>query len=287
MTTISFEVFPPRSVGASFDLWQTAQDLAPLDPDFYSVTCGAGSGRATHELTRDAAKALASRFSVDVMAHLTMVGQSRAEMLAAAEALRSAGVRDILALRGDATPGEPWAAHPGGFANTVEMVGALADTGAFRIRVAAYPETHPDSADTAQNIAWLKAKLDAGAEAAITQFFFDVDDFLRFRDACAAAGITAPLIPGLMPITDWDRASRFARRVGARVPDRLAQAFATAARDNRTRLLALAEGTEMAETLIREGAEHLHFYTLNQPDLTRDICTALGLRGEAQLRDVA
>ncbi|MEO0938601.1 MAG: methylenetetrahydrofolate reductase [Pseudomonadota bacterium] len=286
MTCISFEVFPPRSVDASFDLWRTGQMLAPLEPAFFSVTCGAGSGTATHALTRDASKAIARRFGAPVMAHLTMVGQSRAEVLSAAEALHAAGIRDILALRGDAAAGQDWRAHQDGFASSVDMVAALAKTGQFKIRVAAYPEAHPDSASAAQNIDWLKVKLDAGATSAITQFFFEPETFLRFRDACAAAGLTAPLIPGLMPITNWDQAARFAARVGCTPPLELARGFAAATRDGRTRLMALAHACEMAEVLIAEGVEHLHFYTLNRPELTRDICAALSL-GEVGLRDVA
>lgn len=286
MTRISFEVFPPRSVDASFDLWRTGQMLAPLEPTFFSVTCGAGSGTATHPLTRDASKALGRRFGAPVMAHLTMVGQSRADVLSAAEALHAAGIRDILALRGDAAAGQSWRAHPDGFDSSVEMVAALAKKAQFNIRVAAYPEAHPDSASAAQNIDWLKAKLDAGASGAITQFFFEPETFLRFRDACADAGITAPVIPGLMPITNWDQADRFATRVGITPPLALARGFAAAHRDGRTRLMALAHACEMAETLIAEGAEHLHFYTLNRPELTRDICAALSLGG-ARLRDVA
>ncbi|MEL7099957.1 MAG: methylenetetrahydrofolate reductase [Pseudomonadota bacterium] len=286
MTQISFEVFPPRSVDASFDLWQTSQALATLAPEFVSVTCGAGSGAATHQLTREACKALTARFGVPVAAHVTMVGQSRAEVLGAADALHAAGVRDLLALRGDAAPGQPFAAHPDGFDTTIEMVEALAGTGRFRLRVAAYPETHPESPSAAQNIDWLKAKLDAGADSAITQFFFEPETFLRFRDACTAAGIDKPIIPGLMPIANWDQAARFAARVGTRVPAELAQAFAAATRDDRTRLLALAHATEMAETLLVEGVDHLHFYTLNRPGLTRDVCAALDL-GAPGLRDVA
>jgi len=286
MTQISFEVFPPRSVDASFDLWQTGQALAGLEPEFVSVTCGAGSGAATHQLTREACKALTTRFGVPVAAHLTMVGQSRAQVLGAADALHAAGVRAILALRGDAAPGQPFAPHPDGFGTSIEMVEALAKTGRFHIRVAAYPEAHPESASAAQNIDWLKAKLDAGAQSAITQFFFEPETFLRFRDACAAAGIDKKVIPGMMPITNWGQAARFATRVGTHIPDELARAFTAATRDDRTRLMALAHATEMADTLITEGVDHLHFYTLNRLGLTRDICAALGL-GAMGLRDVA
>ena len=219
-------------------------------------------------------------------AHLTLVGQSRAEVLGAAEALYAAGVRDLLALRGDAAPGQAFAPHPDGFQSTIEMVDALSNLGRFRIRVAAYPEAHPDSQSAAQNVDWLKAKIDAGAHSAITQFFFEPNTFLYFRDACAKAGINAPLIPGLMPITTWDQAARFAARVGTDVPLELARGFAAAERDDRSRLMALAHACEMAETLTSEGVEHLHFYTLNRPGLTRDVCAALG-HADAVLRDVA
>jgi methylenetetrahydrofolate reductase (NADPH) len=274
--SVSFEVFPPRSIDASFKLWETAQALAPLAPRFFSVTYGAGG--STRDLTHDAAYTLHKTSRLPVAAHLTCVGTSRAETLAVARRFAKAGVRDIVALRGDPPEGaagfEP---HPDGFANSVELIEALAATGDFTLRVGAYPEKHPEAASQQANIDWLKAKIDAGACEAITQFFFEAETFLRFRDDCAKAGIDAPITPGILPITNWTNARKFAARCGTTVPDWLDQAFETAMRDNRHDLLAQAVCTELCSELIDEGVETLHFYTLNRPDLTREICHALGV----------
>ncbi|MGB7269631.1 MAG: methylenetetrahydrofolate reductase, partial [Albidovulum sp.] len=174
-----------------------------------------------------------------------------------------------------------------GFANSVELIEALADTGKFKIRVGAYPEAHPEAADTAADVDWLKRKIDAGATSAITQFFFEADTFFRFRDACDKAGITAPIIPGILPITSWDGAKRFAARCGTQVPNWLDEAFAHAVRDGHETLLATAIATELCDDLMQGGVEDLHFYTLNRPHLTRDICFALGIAPEVSLQNVA
>ncbi len=282
---ISFEFFPPQSVDAAFRLWDAVQDLAPMQPDFVSVTYGAGG--TTRDKTLETAAAIQQNCGLKVAAHLTCVGATEAETLSAAEAFAAAGVTEILALRGDPAPGSRFQAHPGGFASSEALVSALARTGRFKIRVAAYPEPHPDAADEGADVAWLKRKIDAGANSAITQFFFDADAFFRFRDRCAAAGITVPIIPGILPIQSWEGAKRFARRCGAKVPVKLDDAFQTAVRDGREELLALTQAVTLCDRLIRGGVEDLHFYTLNRPNLTREVVRALGIQPQAVLEKVA
>jgi methylenetetrahydrofolate reductase (NADPH) len=284
--SVSFEFFPPRSLEASFRLWDTVQSLATLDPTFVSVTYGAGG--TTRDLTRDAVKALRGSAGLNVAAHLTCVNASREETLAIAEEFAQAGVTELVALRGDPPKGEAgFTPHPDGFTDSCELIRALADTGSFKIRVGAYPEVHPEAASMQDNIDWLKRKIDAGADEAITQFFFEADTFFRFRDACAKAGITAPIIPGVLPIENWQGAKRFAQSCGATVPAWVEDAFAKAVRDGREDLLAIALATELCSNLVEGGVEHLHFYTLNRPEMTRDICIALGLRPRMELRQVA
>lgn len=288
MTTprISFEFFPPQSLDASFRLWETVQALAPIMPEFVSVTYGAGG--TTRTLTHDAVATIHRNYGLNVAAHLTCVGATKTETLAIAESYHAAGVREIVALRGDAPQGaERFVPHPLGFANSAELVNALAKTGKFRIRVGAYPEPHPDASDSAQDVTWLKRKIDAGATSAITQFFFEADTFFRFRDACAKAGITAPIIPGILPVQSWAGVRKFAARCGARVPQKLDEAFTTAARDGREDLLALAHCTALCDKLIEGGVEDLHFYTLNRPNLTREVVRALGIAPEVALEKVA
>ena len=282
---VSFEFFPPQTLDASFRLWETVQALAPMGPNFVSVTYGAGG--TTRKLTHEAVSAIHRNYGLNVAAHLTCVDATRAETLEIADAYKAAGVREIVALRGDAPRGaERFTPHPEGFANSVELVAALAAKG-FKVRVGAYPERHPDAADAQADIRWLKAKLDAGATSAITQFFFEAETFLRFRDAAARAGITAPIIPGILPIQSWEGAKRFAARCGAHVPQRLDEAFHLAARDGREELLALTQCTTLCDRLISEGCADLHFYTLNRPHLTRDVVHALGLGPEVALEKVA
>ena len=283
---ISFEFFPPSSLDASFRLWDTVQTLQPLKPDYVSVTYGAGG--TTRELTHEAVTTIGKNYGLRVAAHLTCVDASRAETLEIAEAYAEAGVTDIVALRGDAPKGaDRFVPHPEGFANSVELVAALAATGKFNIAVGAYPEPHPEAAHQQADVDWLKRKIDAGASRAITQFFFEAETFLRFRDACVAAGIDAPIVPGILPIISWDGARRFAERCNANVPPRLEEAFATAIRDGREDLLALTQCTVLCERLIQEGVEDLHFYTLNRPTMTRDVCFALGIVPEVSLQNVA
>ena len=284
--SISFEFFPPKSLEASFRLWDTVQTLAPLDPRFVSVTYGAGG--TTRELTREAVSTLHKSSGLNVAAHLTCVEPTRSETLDIADSFAAAGVHEIVALRGDPPKGagafEP---HPDGFANSCELIEALTDTGKFNIRVGAYPEKHPEAADATADVAWLKRKLDAGATEAITQFFFEPETFFRFRDACEKAGIDAPIIPGILPIENWTGVRKFAQACGTQIPAWLDDAFAKAKRDGREDLLATALATELCSELIEGGVEDLHFYTLNRPELTRDVCHALGVTPKVELRDVA
>jgi methylenetetrahydrofolate reductase (NADPH) len=283
---ISFEFFPPQGLDASFRLWETVQALAPMGPEFVSVTYGAGG--TTRKLTHEAVVAIKRNYGLKVAAHLTCVDATRSETLAIAQAYADAGITEIVALRGDAPKGAArFTPHEDGFASSVELVAALAQTGKFKIRVGAYPEPHPDAVGAGADIAHLKRKFDAGATSALTQFFFDADTFFRFRDAADKAGITAPIIPGILPVQSWEGAKRFARRCGTQVPARLDEAFTRAARDGREALYALTHCTALCERLIAGGVQDLHFYTLNRPDLTRDVVRALGITPEVALEKVA
>ncbi len=283
---VSFEFFPPKNLEGSFKLWETLGVLAPLGPEFVSVTYGAGG--TTRQLTHEAVTAIHANFGVPVAAHLTCVDATRAETLDIAESYAAAGINQIVALRGDPPKGASgFVPHPEGFASSVDLIEALARTGKFQIRVGAYPDPHPEAASLQACVDYLKRKIDAGATSAITQFFFEAETFFRFRDACAAAGITTPIIPGILPIENWTRTRRFADACGATVPVWLDEAFAAAHRDGREELLSTAVCTELCSDLIEGGVEDLHFYTLNRPELTRDVCAALGITHKVALSQVA
>ncbi|WP_347267041.1 methylenetetrahydrofolate reductase [NAD(P)H] [Paracoccus sp. (in: a-proteobacteria)] len=282
---VSFEFFPPRNLDQSFRLWDTARALAPLRPDFVSVTYGAGG--TTRQLTHEAVTALASHYGLNVAAHLTCVDATREETLQIVADYVAAGVNEIVALRGDAPQGQGrFAPHAEGFASSVELIEAIAARGDVTIRCGAYPEPHPDSADTAADVAWLRRKVDAGASSAITQFFFDADTFFRFRDACAAAGIAAPIIPGILPIQSWAGARRFAERCGTSVPAWAEAAFAAAGKAGESQL-AHDVCVRLCENLVAGGVDRLHFYTLNKPELVVKVCGALGVAPAAGLSQVA
>ncbi len=285
MPRISFEFFPPKSLAASFRLWEAVQALAPLAPQFVSVTYGAGG--TTRDLTHEAVTTIGHATGLPVAAHLTCVDATRSETLAIAHGYAEAGIDQIVALRGDMPGGGPFAPHPEGFADSCELIRALADTGKFVIRVGAYPDRHPDAAHDGADVDWLKRKIDAGATSAITQFFFEASTFLRFRDRCAAAGIAAPVIPGILPIESWSGVQKFAARCGTPVPPALNEAFEIAARDGRCDLLATTLCTELCTELLEEGVRDLHFYTLNKPALSRDVVRALGIAPEVTLAKVA
>ncbi|MCR9156500.1 MAG: methylenetetrahydrofolate reductase [NAD(P)H] [Rhodobacteraceae bacterium] len=284
--TVSFEFFPPQSLEASFRLWDTVQVLAPLQPRFVSVTYGAGG--TTRDLTREAVATLHKSSGLPVAAHLTCVNATRAETLAIAQDFAAAGVTDIVALRGDPPKGSNgFVPHPDGFASSVDLIAGLRDAGDFNIRVGAYPDTHPEAADAIADVSYLKRKFDAGASEALTQFFFEADTFFRFRDACEKAGIDKPVTPGILPIENWKGAVRFAQRCGTHIPAWVMDAFEKAERDGREDLLATAICTELCSDLIDGGVDTLHFYTLNRPELTRDVCHALGVTPKLNLQNVA
>ena len=284
--SLSFEFYPPKTLDASFRLWETVQSLAPYDPDFVSVTYGAGG--TTRKLTHEAVEAIGQNYGLNVAAHLTCVDATRAQTLDIARCYASVGVREIVALRGDPPQGSgAFLPHPGGFSDACELISALRKAGDFHIRVAAYPDCHPDAASDTADVTWLKRKVDAGAGSAITQFFFEAETFFRFRDACEKAGIDVPILPGILPIENWTGTLNFAKRCGAHVPAWLPEMFEIAIRDNRADLLATAVATELCTDLIEGGVEHLHFYTLNRPSLTHEVCTALGYASRSDLRQVA
>ena len=285
MPTVSYEFFPPKSLEASFRLWDTIHALKHTEPTFVSVTYGAGG--TTRQLTHEAVETIGAHTGINVAAHLTCVDATRAETLEIADRYAKAGVTKIVALRGDPQGDTTFSAHPDGFASSEELVAALAQTGRFEIAVGAYPDPHPEAADPDGDVTWLKRKIDAGATSAITQFFFDADTFFRFRDRCVAAGIEAPILPGILPIESWSGVQRFAARCGTPIPERVAQSFEIAERDGRTELLALAHATALCTQLLEGGVDHLHFYTLNKPGLTRDVVHALGLAPDTALAEVA
>jgi methylenetetrahydrofolate reductase (NADPH) len=283
---VSFEFFPPKSLEASFRLWETLGVLAPLDPAFVSVTYGAGG--TTRALTHDAVKTIHKNYGVPVAAHLTCVDATKAETMEIVQSYAEAGVHQIVALRGDPPKGQgSFTPHPEGFANSVELIESLAETGKFEIRVGAYPDPHPEATSMQDCVDYLKRKIDAGATSAITQFFFEADTFFRFRDACAAAGIDAPIIPGILPVNSWKGVRKFAVNCGAHIPGWVDAAYDNAIRDGREQLLSTALCTELCTELMEGGVEDLHFYTLNTPDLTRDVCAALGVTPKLELSEVA
>ena len=286
LPNVSFEFFPPKSLTGSFRLWDCVNILAPLNPSFVSVTYGAGG--TTRQLTHEAVTTIHKTSGLNVAAHLTCVDATKAETLEIANAYADSGVTDIVALRGDAPEGSgTFIAHPDGYASSIDLITGLADIEKFNIRVGAYPEKHPEAKDQATDIAFLKRKIDAGATSAITQFFFEAETFFRFRDACVKAGIDAPIIPGILPIENWAGTKNFAERCGTSIPQIVCDAFTNATRDGTTDFLATALATELCDDLLLGGVDHLHFYTLNRPELTRNVCHALGVTPKTQLQKVA
>jgi methylenetetrahydrofolate reductase (NADPH) len=275
---VSFEFFPPSDATMEQTLWASLQRLAPLGPRFVSVTYGADG--STRERTHNVVTRILRETALTAAPHLTCVGAPRGEILDIARSYRDAGVRHIVALRGDAPAGEGgYRPHPDGFAYAVDLVRGLRSVGDFEISVAAYPETHPEAPDAQFDLDNLRAKIDAGATRAITQFFFDPDVYLRFRDRCAAAGIRARIVPGILPITRFPHMLKFARRCGATVPDWLVQRFDGLDDDAETRrMIAASVAIEQVRRLQEHGVDEFHFYTLNRAELTYAICHALGVR---------
>ena len=279
--TVSFEFFPPNDAAMEQTLWASIQRLAPLAPRFVSVTYGADG--STRERTHNVVTRVLRETALTPAPHLTCVGAPRGEILDIARGYWDAGVRHIVALRGDAPAGQAgYTPHPDGFAYAVDLVKGLRSVGDFDISVAAYPEVHPEAPGAKFDLDNLRAKLDAGATRAITQFFFDTDAFLRFRDQCAAAGIGAPIVPGILPITRFPQMLRFAKRCGASVPEWLAHRFDGLDDDPETRrMIAASFAIEQVRRLQEHGVQEFHFYTLNRAELTYAICHALGVRAPA------
>lgn len=275
---VSFEFFPPADAAMETTLWQSVQRLAPLSPHFVSVTYGADGS------TRDRTHQLVSRIQHETQLtgapHLTCVGATREEVLEVARQYWREGIRHIVALRGDAPQGATqYEPHPDGYAYASDLVAGLRSVADFDISVAAYPETHPEAPSAEADLDNLRKKIDAGASRAITQFFFDTDDYLRFRDRCVAAGIHVSIVPGILPITRFPQVTRFAARCGAKIPNWLAERFAGLDDDAETRrLIAANVAIEQVSRLRHHGVDEFHFYTLNRAELTYAICHALGLR---------
>ena len=274
---VSFEFFPPATPEATLRLWRSVERLAPLGPKFVSVTYGAGG--TTRDRTLAAIMTIRDRARLDVAGHLTCVGASRRETLDVAKSYAKLGARRIVALRGDPPKGaDRFEPHPEGFRNGAELVAGLRAAGHRQISVAAYPEKHPDSADLKADMDNLKRKLDAGADSAITQFFFDNEDYFRFLDAAEKAGIDAPIYPGILPVENFRKMCNFAAKCQATVPAWMHKAYENADELGATELLSTSICAEQCDELIGQGVTHLHFYTLNNPDLPYSVCRALGVQ---------
>ncbi|ONG52340.1 methylenetetrahydrofolate reductase [NAD(P)H] [Pseudoroseomonas deserti] len=277
---LSFEFFPPRTEALDQQLWSCIERLAPLRPRFVSVTYGAGG--TTQERTHATVARLARETDLVPAAHLTCVGATREAIDDVARGYWEAGVRHIVALRGDAAPGTDYAPHPGGYAYASDLVAGLKRIGDFEISVAAYPEVHPGASSPEADLDNLKRKLDAGATRAITQYFFDTGTYLRFLDRCLAAGITAPIVPGIMPVSNFANAKKFSAMCGTSVPAWLAELFeGTDDAPEIRRIVASIVAAEQVRTLQANGIDEFHFYTLNRPELTLAIAHVLGVRAPA------
>lgn len=278
---VSFEFFPPKSDAAEANLWSAIRRLEPLNPAFVSVTYGAGG--STRERTHRTVQRIISETTLRPAAHLTCVEASRAEVDEVIEGYKAIGVDHIVALRGDppgaAGIGGAYTPRADGYANATELTAALNRIGGFEVTVGAYPEKHPESPSIDHDIEVLKAKVDAGATRAVTQFFFDIEAFLRFRDRVRAAGVTIPLIPGVMPVSNFAGLKRMTAACGAALPDWLAGHFDGLDDDPETRkLLAASIAAETCARLQEEGFSDFHFYTLNRAELVYAICRVLGVR---------
>jgi methylenetetrahydrofolate reductase (NADPH) len=275
---VSFEVFPPTDPEMQVTLWNSVRRLSLLAPRFVSVTYGADG--STRDRTLEVVQRLMADTSLTVAPHVTSIGSSREEILGLARLYWKRGIRHLVALRGDAPSSNVGMTAPvDTFRWGLDLVRGLRSVADFDISVAAYPETHPQATSAKDDLDNLRAKIDAGATRAITQFFFDNGAYLRFRDACAAAGITAPIVPGILPINRFPQVQRFARRCGATIPAWLSNRFEGLDDDDETRrLLGAAVAVEQVEHLQRHGVREFHFYTLNRADLPYAVCHALGIR---------
>jgi methylenetetrahydrofolate reductase (NADPH) len=274
---LSFEFFPPRTDALEQQLWSCIRRLEPLAPRFVSVTYGAGG--STQARTHATVTRILRETTLTPAAHLTCVGASRGEVDDVARAYWDSGVRHIVALRGDPPAGGSYECHPQGYAYAVDLVAGLRRIADFEISVAAYPETHPTAASAEADLDNLKRKLDAGATRAITQYFFEAGTFLRFLDRCLAAGITAPIVPGIMPVSNYAQAARFSAMCGASVPPWLGHLFEGLDDDPETRrMVGTVVAAEQVRVLQASGIDEFHFYTLNRSDLVYAIAHILGVR---------
>jgi len=275
---VSFEFFPPNTSAMEETLWNSIERLSVLRPRFVSVTYGADG--STRERTHAAVARILAETDLTAAPHLTCIGASRGEIDDIARQYWDMGVRHLVALRGDLPrDGEKYLPHPDGYAYGSDLVAGLKKVADFDISVAAYPEVHPEAPSPLFDLDNLKRKLDAGASRAITQFFFDVELYLRFRDLCATAGIDSTIVPGILPITRFPQLTRFAEQCGASVPDWLTRRFDGLEDDAETRqLIAASVAIEQVRLLEEQGIEEFHFYTLNRSELTFAICHALGVR---------
>jgi len=279
---VSFEFFPPKTPEMEGTLWASIERLAPLNPSFVSVTYGAGG--STRERTHNTVARLVRETGLRPAAHLTCVAATRAEVDDVVRAYWDAGVRHIVALRGDpvAGLGAPYEPHPGGYDQTCDLVAGIKRIGGFEVSVSAYPEKHPEASSMDADIDALKAKVDAGADRAITQFFFDNDLYFRYLDRVRSRGIDIPIVPGILPVQNFKQAANFAAKTGASVPDWLAARFEGLEGDVETRkLIAAAVAAEQVIDLVDRGVTDFHFYTMNRADLVYAICHLLGLRGQS------
>jgi methylenetetrahydrofolate reductase (NADPH) len=284
---VSFEFFPPKSEKMEEQLWGAIRALEPLGPRFVSVTYGAGG--STRERTHATVARIQRETSMAAAAHLTCVEATRAEIDQVAEEYWAAGVRHIVALRGDPpTAGAKYATHPGGYENAADLVAGLKRLHPFEVSVAAYPECHPDSPDDTHDLDNLKRKIDGGASRAITQFFHEPETFFRYRDRVAAAGIKAEIVPGIMPVTNFAAVVRMSAMCGTAVPDWLARLFdGLEDRPEARQLVAATLAAELCRKLYAGGVRQFHFYTLNRAELAYAICHLLGVRAKATAIEAA
>ena len=284
---VSFEFFPPKTDKMDQSLWEAIRTLEPLAPEFVSVTYGAGG--STRERTHATVARISRETAIPAAAHLTCVEATRGEIDQVAHEYWAAGVRHIVALRGDMpTPGAPYVSHPGGYENAADLVAGLRRLHPFEISVAAYPESHPESASHDADVDNLKRKIDAGANRAITQFFFSPEAYFRFRDRAAAAGVTAEIVPGILPVSNVAQTRKFADMCGAAIPgwmDRLFEGLDD--RPAARQLVAATIAAELCRRLYAGGVRNFHFYTLNRAELAYAICHLLGVRPTAVDQAVA
>ena len=285
---VSFEFFPPKTDDMEIALWEAVERLAPLNPSFVSVTYGAGG--STRERTHNTVAKIVKDTALKPAAHLTCVAATKEEVNDVIKDYWAAGIRHIVALRGDPQTGAGtnYVPHPGGYADTPDLIRGIKTIADFEVSVSAYPEKHPESSSLDSDIELLKRKVDAGATRAITQFFFENDFYFRYLDKVHAAGITIPIVPGIIPVLNFKQAANFAIRCGTHVPQWLADRFEGLDDDAATRkLIAAAIAAEQAVDLIDRGVTDLHFYTMNKADLVFAICHLVGVKGGSNNKAVA